>query len=77
MNTSSLNHQNRCQRPILIGDVKRATKAGPPESPRNRGPGVSGGVAVLTQMRQHDSAQPWMMELGEQLRRRPVGQVPG
>ena len=61
MNTSSLNHENRRQRAVLISHVKRAPKAGAPKSPRNRGPGVSGGVAVLAQMRQHDGAEPLAM----------------
>jgi hypothetical protein len=30
LNTSSLNHENRRQRPVLIRDVKRATKTGAP-----------------------------------------------
>ena len=63
------------QRRVLLGDVERARESHPSEGRGHRRAGIRRRVALAAQVCQDDGAKPGVMQLDQQFRGGPIGEV--
>ena len=75
--SAGLRDSNRGQGLVLFSNMECAPELDSAERPAHLDPGRGSAGAALTQMRQDHDGEPGMMQLGQELAGRTVGEVAG